>query len=129
MLASFSICRQKLIAVSFIIFLFVSCSSHYNQKSQATGEYEYVYDNIRWQTGNEPNILTAAVSLPSGVSSADIVSVKISQRGMDVLAANFKSVNREYWYEVTGKIIYLFWNSKGNSSQMTVVKVKLSGKK
>ena len=126
MLASFSICRQKLIAVSFIVFLFVSCSSHYNQKSQATGEYEYVYNNIQWQPTNEPNLLTIALSLPGETSSANIVSVKISQRNTEVLAANFKTINREYWYKVTGKIIYLFWNSHGNPSQTTVVKVKLN---
>ena len=129
MLAFHSICRQKLIAIGVIVFLFVSCLSHLNQKSQATGEHEYVYDNVQWQRGNESNILTAALSLPSAESPANILSVKISQRGMEVLAANFKSINREYWYEVIGKIIYLFWNSNGNSSQLTVVKVKLNGKK
>ncbi len=130
MLAFLSICRYKLIAVSFIIFLFVSCLSHFNQKSQATGEYEYVYDNIQWQPGNESKILTAALTLPGEASQvSQIVSVKISQRGTEVVAANFKSINREYWYKVIGKIIYLFWNSNGNSSQLTVVKVKINGKK
>ena len=126
MLASFSLYRQKLLAISFIILLFVSCSSPYNQKSQATGEYEYVYNNIQWQPTNEPNLLTIALSLPGETSSANIVSVKISQRNTEVLAANFKTINREYWYKATGKIIYLFWNSHGNPSQTTVVKVKLN---
>lgn len=54
-----------------------------------------------------------------------VTSIKVNQGGTDVLAANFKSINREYWHEIKGKTLYLFWNSNGNQSQRTQVKIKI----
>ena len=124
--------RQKVFAVIFIIVLFASCSSQSSQKSSGTSqqEYEYVFKDVRWQPAAEDNVYASAISLVNEESplEARIVSIKINQRGTYMLAANFKSSNREYWYHVKGKIIYLFWNTGGFSNPSTEIKVTLKKK-
>ena len=122
--------RQKFFVVILIIFLFASCSSQSSQKSSGTSQQEYVFKDVQWQPASEDNVYTSAISLINEVSPVEsrIVSIKINQRGTYILAANFKSMNREYWYQVKGKIIYLFWNTGGFSNASTDIKVTLKRK-